>query len=621
MFHGTVTEELTSHEEWSHYNDNIIEDQKDFVFVKFNGLHLKSMENLQSCISLKVCIFSNNFITDINPLQSCTKLIKLDLHGNQIKILPDAKFWSGMKSLKLLYLHDNGFTKLKNACELSACSSLVALTMFDCPVSLKKGYRHVLVNSIWSLKALDHYLISDEEIIQNWHLPERFKTFSHQLYFNFCPPLKKGTTYEEEINNIKYTISKINKILAHTSPVLIVQRWIRGFLVRKSLSHLFLHKRHHPKITKEHEAKWIYITEVHDDKLYRDVVYQTEADIKGSLDHWKYNMDSSIFSKWSSEHRELVFPFLYGLKKDIALKSKKPRHLIQRVQKEPEDETDEEFEPNFRVSVLKVPIHRSDSLKCAVLLKEMKQFSFPAYVKPFSTTYPKPVIRKETVLEKNLRKEFFETCGFSINHKAVNDIDKYFTNQKKQEHHQEKAAAVAMAKASQKRVVLAVRENRNKKNYATKKLREKDKEMLQIGLQQHCQSRFNYIANVRGRRSLFLEEKQRKAAERLLVQNLNNERNLLIKGLIKVDRIKKIEAMQREKRLISMRKLQEEKLQRDLRKRVKEFRSEEIHKRHCEEKFVLDMISFQKACERLQDAKTKVAIVKTNIGFPHETTT
>lgn len=84
MFHGTIVEELISHEEWSHYNENIIEDQKDFVFIKFNGLHLKSMENLQSCISLKVCIFSNNFITDIHPLQNCIKLIKLDLHGNQV---------------------------------------------------------------------------------------------------------------------------------------------------------------------------------------------------------------------------------------------------------------------------------------------------------------------------------------------------------------------------------------------------------------------------------------------------------------------------------------------------------------------------------------------------------
>uniref|UniRef100_A0A9L0K889 Leucine rich repeats and IQ motif containing 3 n=1 Tax=Equus asinus TaxID=9793 RepID=A0A9L0K889_EQUAS len=235
MFHGTITEELTNHEEWSHYNENMIQDHKDFVFVKFSGLHLKSMENLQSCISLRVCIFSNNFITDIRPLKSCIKLVKLDLHGNQIKSLPDTKFWSGLKNLKLLYLHDNGFAKLKNVCVLSACPSLLALTMFDCPVSLKKGYRHVLVNSIWPLKALDHHVISDEEIIQNWHLPERFRTYNCRLFFNFCPALKKGSTYEDEINNIKYVISKINEIMAHNSPVLIVQRWIRGFLVRKHL--------------------------------------------------------------------------------------------------------------------------------------------------------------------------------------------------------------------------------------------------------------------------------------------------------------------------------------------------------------------------------------------------
>lgn len=48
----------------------------------------------------------------------------------------------------------------------------------------------------------------------------------------------QGSTYEDEINNIKYVISKINEIMAHNSPVLIVQRWIRGFLVRKSLRYV-----------------------------------------------------------------------------------------------------------------------------------------------------------------------------------------------------------------------------------------------------------------------------------------------------------------------------------------------------------------------------------------------
>lgn len=109
----------------------------------------------------------------------------------QIKSLPEGEFWSGFKELKLLFLHNNGISKLKKISVLSACPSLVALTLFDCPVSLKKGYRHVIVNSIWPLKALDYYVISDEEIVHNWKLPERFKTFSHRLFFNFCPALKK----------------------------------------------------------------------------------------------------------------------------------------------------------------------------------------------------------------------------------------------------------------------------------------------------------------------------------------------------------------------------------------------------------------------------------------------
>ncbi|KAL6091925.1 hypothetical protein STEG23_025883, partial [Scotinomys teguina] len=290
MFHGTITKELTSHEEWSHYNDNIIEDQKDFVFVKYNGLHLKSLENLQSCISLRVGIFSNNFITDIQPLENCIKLIKLDLHGNQIKTLPNRSFWGGLKNLKLLYLHDNSFAKLKKICVLDACASLIGLTMFDCPVSLKKGYRHVLVNSIWPLKVLDHHIISDEEIIQNWHLPERFKTFNHRLLFNLCPTLIKGTTYEDEIKNIKHIIARINGILAHNSPVLIVQRWIRGFIVRKHLSPLLKHKTPKDKIIRVLETKWICIDrkQKNEDKLLEDILLlKPEPNIKGKAAHWK----------------------------------------------------------------------------------------------------------------------------------------------------------------------------------------------------------------------------------------------------------------------------------------------------------------------------------------------
>ncbi|XP_035107770.3 leucine-rich repeat and IQ domain-containing protein 3 isoform X1 [Callithrix jacchus] len=569
MFHGTITEELTSHEEWSHYNENIREDQKDFVFVKFNGLHLKSMENLQSCISLRVCIFSNNFLTDIHPLQSCVKLIKLDLHGNQIKSLPDTKFWSGLKNLKLLYLHDNGFAKLTNICVLSACPSLIALTMFDCPVSLKKGYRHVLVNSIWPLKALDHHVISDEEIIQNWRLPERFKACNHRFFFNFCPALRKGTTYEEEINNIKYITSKINKILAHNSPVLIVQRWIRGFLVRKNLSPVFLRKRHQEKIIRGCETKWIYITTGYEDKLLKDLFFKPETNIKGKLAYWKHNIYYPVDLKNSSEHQKHVSSVLCKLNpKDIDMKSKTSRHLIQKGQ-DPKDEfVDGELDASFRISVFKPPIYTLDSLKNATVSKEKKQDSFLEYPQPLFSTPLKPIIKKDPPVERNI-KEFFATQRAGMKLQTLVDIDKYYKEQNKQECLKEKVRVVAMAQLARERGRVTVSKYLNEKICATQKLIKENNETVQNGLLQVWQNTFNYLEKTRERRALFLKEKSRKAAERLLVQNLNNERTLLTRGLLKVDRMKKNEAVLKEKSLIVQQKLKTEKIGKNFLKEIK----------------------------------------------------
>lgn len=45
----------------------------------------------------------------------------------------------------------------------------------------------------------------------------------------------KNTTYEEEKHVCMLVIATINDIQAHHSPVLIIQRFIRGFLTRKRL--------------------------------------------------------------------------------------------------------------------------------------------------------------------------------------------------------------------------------------------------------------------------------------------------------------------------------------------------------------------------------------------------
>ncbi|XP_050816995.1 leucine-rich repeat and IQ domain-containing protein 3 isoform X3 [Gopherus flavomarginatus] len=206
---------------------------KDIIIVQLNGLYLKNVRHLQYCVLLKVCILSNNYITDIDALECCTNLVKLDLHGNQIQHLPAPTFWEGMKELNLLYLHDNGIGKLDNVHSLSFCPNLIGLTLFDTPLSLRIAYRHIVVNSILSLKALDYYVISDQEIVENWKLPPKYKPFNPSFFLDFCHAPRKEATVEEEINVVKDIIAKINHILAHHSPVVIVQRWIRGYLTRK----------------------------------------------------------------------------------------------------------------------------------------------------------------------------------------------------------------------------------------------------------------------------------------------------------------------------------------------------------------------------------------------------
>ncbi|XP_075396196.1 leucine-rich repeat and IQ domain-containing protein 3 [Tenrec ecaudatus] len=613
MFHGTITKELTIHEEWNHYIESLIEDQKDFVFMKFNGLHLKSMENLQFCISLRVCIFSNNFITDIHPLANCSKLIKLDLHGNQIKALPETKFWIGLKYLKLLYLHDNGFAKLKNICVLSACPRLTALTMFDCPVSLKKGYRHVLVNSIWSLKALDYHVISDEEIIQNWHLPERFRTCSQQLFFNFCPALRKGSTYESEINDIKHVISKINVILAHNSPVLIIQKWIRGFFVRKKLRHLILCKQHQGKFKRSCETKWIYIYQEYKDRLLKDLFFNPEADLMETFTHWKYNIYSPIAFRCYKEHRKYISSILPESKtRGIGIKSTKTRYLIPKGQKETKDGIeDEDFDDTFRVTVSKLPIYISDLSKDALIFKQ-QQDPFPSDIQTHPVIHEKPKIRHESISDRIMKREFFITQRNGMKLKTVCDVDQYYMEEKKQKSHKEKLTAVAVANVAREKAQQTVKESVCKRNYLAQQVEEKDAEAVQKGLQQHWQDRANYIKKVRERRGRFLEEKKQKTADRLLIQDLNNSRNIFSEGIIKANRWRKNTLLLKEKSYIVQQKRNMEKYQAEFRKQMKKIRAEEINKRHCEEKFVFDMIAFQRASERFQEAKSRVAIIKSS---------
>lgn len=105
----------------------------------------------------------------------------------QITSVPGVAFWSSMKKLQFLHLHDNPLGHLEILNSLAACPTLLGLTMYNTPVSLKKNYRHHVVNSILSLKALDRFVISDEEIIEDAEFHDKFTAMHSALRIELCP--------------------------------------------------------------------------------------------------------------------------------------------------------------------------------------------------------------------------------------------------------------------------------------------------------------------------------------------------------------------------------------------------------------------------------------------------
>ncbi|XP_022085158.1 uncharacterized protein LOC110976310 [Acanthaster planci] len=205
----------------------------DIHLVKLCSVHLMNLGQIQLLTRLKICILPGNYITSFVALANCAELVKLDLHSNQISTLPGPEFWRCLPNLKVLHLHNNCIGKLDTLQHVGEAGAIQVLTMYDTPVSLKKTYRHHIVNSIWSLKALDYYVISDEEIIEDASFGGHFASMNPSFRYNPVPHSKKDSTFEDEMSLIRQVLEEVSNIQAHHSPVLIIQKAIRGFLVRR----------------------------------------------------------------------------------------------------------------------------------------------------------------------------------------------------------------------------------------------------------------------------------------------------------------------------------------------------------------------------------------------------
>ncbi|XP_029474542.1 leucine-rich repeat and IQ domain-containing protein 3 isoform X2 [Rhinatrema bivittatum] len=409
-------------------NQSFTEKLQDLVLVRLNNIFLKDVVYLQYCLSLKVCILPNNYLTNINPLRSCSRLVKLDLHGNQIQHLPEKEFWSEMSDLKLLFLHNNSIGKLTNVQSLSVCPNLTGLTLFDTPLSLNQNYRHIVVNSIWSLKALDNYVISDEEIIEDWPMNERFKALNPRLFLNFLPVLRKKASFQDEINVVKGIISKINQILAHNSPVLIVQSTIRGYLTRKRIRKIPSHRMKKQEISLKNDRQEVYCPSLTllDKRKFINYIIETKQtedygkDMKPSF--IQEVEDDEIGEKeivgLSFDDEEKFFYTLLNPKQEKERKQQKtPSHLLSK---------DKAYEERERYKIQAEKAHRVQKMYCEKIIAKQN-------IEEVLKNKSKNVLKKRETDDLKLQ-EALQQCQLSKSKEIEKAKQKYisFVTDKKQ---------------------------------------------------------------------------------------------------------------------------------------------------------------------------------------------
>ncbi|XP_074858662.1 leucine-rich repeat and IQ domain-containing protein 3 [Carettochelys insculpta] len=588
---------------------------KDLIIVWLNGLYLKNVNHLQYCILLKVCILSNNYITNIDALECCIHLVKLDLHGNQILHLPGPMFWQGMKELNLLYLHDNGIGKLDIVHSLSFCPNLIGLTLFDTPLSLRIAYRHIVVNSIFSLKALDYYVISDEEIVEDWKLPPTFKRFSPSLLLDFCTAPSKEATVEENINVVKDIISKINRILAHHSPILIVQRWIRGYLTRKRFSKISLAevllKRHYIR----DGAKYIYSQSTLPVCNSKSSIYHIIKPEQNTEDKMLTSGKQVLYMNYFKN-----LPVLYLRRNNqsdfsisTTLRRKEKRNKLKKQRIPPKGFLDVEranmerqAETKFRLSVGKPVFHK---LKDKLMTFQKKEEDIWYAVHPFhSLVRPDPQL-KAVNRPVSIEKRIFARMYGSVRLGPLCVIDKAYRESKRCEVQTKKISEVTQMQIAKGEADYCSKNFlKEKKNGVQQRCKEDIRS--QEALQHHQLRRSGFIEKVRQRHAQFLENKSQKASEYLLIQNFSSQHASLTQHLFRVDRWRKREESIKERKSIVKENKEDAEKWKELIKNFQKQRQLMLQKENLAEKMVLGSIVSQMSNERLQKAKAKVATVK-----------
>eukprot|EP00753_Platysulcus_tardus_P018711 PLAT7005.4.p1 GENE.PLAT7005.4~~PLAT7005.4.p1 ORF type:complete len:1245 (+),score=602.54 PLAT7005.4:253-3735(+) len=199
--------------------------------IDLHGRELRSCPPLRRFPGVEILFLNSNIVTRLSSISSCRNLRKLDLGFNALTSLPGRSVWASLPRLEILYLHDNSLPTLDEVLPLQAAPSLVYLTLFNNPVASTEHYRHNVVNLL-QLKALDMFVVADEELIRDSAPSLPYAAFSDGMRVP-PPQFHPAATAAQHLLALEMERKHVQTLHSFLSPVIFVQRMVRGFLARR----------------------------------------------------------------------------------------------------------------------------------------------------------------------------------------------------------------------------------------------------------------------------------------------------------------------------------------------------------------------------------------------------
>ncbi|KAL4429092.1 hypothetical protein ABPG74_022178 [Tetrahymena malaccensis] len=199
-------------------------------------------------------------ISELQQINQCVNLMKLDISSNHLQSLPPNVDFSKFANLRLLYLHNNNLSDMESLNQIFKCKQVVYLTLFRNPLSELNSIRHYIINQMPSLKCLDFNYVLDEErsdiLIADDNQSARYYQLSKLSWPVVIYPNDENLTEQQYLSILYKEISLITTQHRKCSFILTIQRFIRGFIVRRQVTKIIntIQKKENAVI--KYAAKW-----------------------------------------------------------------------------------------------------------------------------------------------------------------------------------------------------------------------------------------------------------------------------------------------------------------------------------------------------------------------------